>query len=249
MEGETEEELVARIVEDDDQRAKEELFRAYGGVLGSLAYRYSSPLLPYNDAFQVAALGLLKALQRYDGGKGVAFKSFAFPYIEGELKKFYRDKAEMVRLPRKLQKLKREVVLYEERFLQRTGREPVVSQVASHIGADEEDVIEALSAMHHLAPLSIDWCGKNGGEQPPLADVLGECDASFEELETSLLLGDALGSLPRRLRRIAELRLKEGWTQKMIAEEMGISQMHVSRLQNEAMRKLGEFCFADELSA
>ena len=249
MDGESEEELVSRIKDGGDKRAKEKLFRAYGGILGSLACRYSSPLLPYNDAYQVAAVGLLKALGRYDRGKGIAFKSFAYPYIEGELKKYYRDKAEMVRLPRKLQRLKREVVLCEERFLQGTGREPVVSQVASHLGAEEEDVIEALAAMRHLGPLSLDWCAGSGEEQHALVDTLGDYDASFEEVETGLLLGDALGSLPARLRRIAELRLKKGWTQKMIAEELGLSQIHVSRLQNEAMKKLAEFCFAEKLSA
>ncbi len=244
----SEEELVSRINDDDDQRAKEELFHVYGGILGSLSHRYSSPLLPYNDAYQVAAVGLLKALRRYDRSKGIAFKSFAYPYIEGELKKYYRDKAEIVRLPRKLQRLKREVVLCEERFLQKTGEEPVVSQVASHLGADEEDVVEVLAAMRHFVPLSLDWCGGCGEELPPLVDILGERDATFEEIETELLLSDALNSLPPRLRRIAELRLKD-WTQKMIADELGMSQMHVSRLQNEAIKKLGKFFFEEQLSA
>lgn len=249
MNGESEEELVSRIQESGDERAKEQLFKSYGGILGSLAYRYRSPLLPHNDAYQVAALGLLKALGRFDGGKGVSFKSFAYPYIEGELKKFYRDNAEMVRLPRRLQRLKREVVLFEESCLQSTGREPGVDQVAEHLDADEDDVIEALNATCHLAPLSLDWCGDEDGERHPLISSLGACDVSFDEVETRLLLGAALAYLPPRLRHIAELRLKKGWTQKMIAEEMGLSQMHVCRLQNEAMQRLGELCFAEKMPA
>lgn len=96
---ESEQELVSRIKNSDDWRAKEQIFSMYGGILNSLAYRYRSSLLPHGDAYQVAALGLLKALERFEPRKQIAFKSFAYPCIEGELKKFYRDKAEMIRLP------------------------------------------------------------------------------------------------------------------------------------------------------
>ena len=247
---ESEEDLVLRIKEDDnDHQAKELLFKSYGSILNSLAYRYMSPLLPYGDAYQVAALGMLKALRRFDPGKHAAFKSFAYPYIEGELKRFYRDQAEMVRLPRRLQRLKREVILFEEHYTKSTGKEPGVIQVAEHLGEDEEDVIEALTASRYLGPVSLDWACSADEEKHSLAYTLGSVDASFEEVELRIMLSDAINSLPPRLRRIAEMRLRKGWTQKKIADELGISQMHVSRLQNTAMKKLAELCFAEEVPA
>jgi len=246
---ESEQELVSRIKNSDDWRAKEQIFSMYGGILNSLAYRYRSSLLPHGDAYQVAALGLLKALERFEPRKQIAFKSFAYPCIKGELKKFYRDKAEMIRLPRRLQRLKRDVILFEESYMKSTGSEPKVNQVTGHLGADEEDVVEALTATRHPSPISLDWSHSEHDELPSLADSLGVIDTSFEEVETKIVLSQALRSLPARLRRIAELRLKEGWTQRMIAEELGVSQMHVSRLQNMAMKRLGELCFAEKISA
>ena len=246
---EAEEDLVRRIKEEDDQRAKELLFKSYGNILNSLAYRYMSPMLPYVDAYQVAALGLLKALQRFDPGKQAAFKSFAYPYIEGELKRFYRDQAETIRLPRRLQRLKREVILFEEQYAKSTGCIPKVSHVSEHLGEDEDDVIEALVASRNLGPVSLDWTGPGEEERHSLAYTLGGVDDSYEEVETMIALSEAINSLPPRLRRIAEMRLRKGWTQKKIADELGISQMHVSRLQNTAMKKLAELCFAEEVPA
>jgi len=144
--------------------------------------------------------------------------------------------------------LKRDVILFEEDYRKSTGCEPKVGQVAEHLGTDEDDVVEALIVMEYPGLVSLDWSNSDD-ELPSLADSLGIVDASFEEVETRIGLSQAIGSLPPRLRRIAELRLKEGWTQRMIAEELGVSQMHVSRLQNVAMKRLGELCFAERLSA
>lgn len=241
--------LVMDIIEKDDPRSKEQLFSRYDGMLHGLAHKYHSPLLPHCDAYQVAALGMMKALRRFDPLKGISFKAFAYPNVEGELKKYYRDKAEMVRLPRKLQKLKRRVLLAEESFMKSTGRGPTVSEVAAMLGEDEEDVLDALAAISDLAPLSLDGPSGSGEEQDPLAEGIGMEDLSFENVEIDLLLSQALRNLPPRLRRIAALRLKHGWTQKRIADDLNISQMHVSRLQSKAMHMLGEICYAEKVSA
>ena len=150
----------------------------------------------------------------------------------------------MVRLPRKLQKMKRSVLAGKEEFIKSTGREPRVSEVAAMLGEDEEDVVEALAAINHLSPLSLDGPSSCSEEQDSLVNCVGLSDPSFEEIEIEALLSRALMELPPRLRRIAELKLKEGWTQKRIADELKISQMHVSRLQGDAMQRLGELCFA-----
>jgi RNA polymerase sigma-B factor len=241
--------LLKSINDEDELRAKEVLFERYEGMLHGLAHKYHSPLLPHGDAYQIAAVGMMKAVRRFDPEKGISFKAFAYPNVEGELKKYYRDKAEIVRLPRSLQKMKRRVLLGEESFMRSIGREPTVSEVASIIGENEEDVLEALAAIGDLSPLSLDGPLAPGEERNCLADGIGVEDETFEEVEIDTLLSQALQGLPPRLRRIAELRLKEGWTQKRIAHDLNISQMHVSRLQGEAMRMLGELCFAAEVPA
>ncbi|MBN2025706.1 MAG: sigma-70 family RNA polymerase sigma factor, partial [Actinobacteria bacterium] len=148
--------LVECINGEEDPRCKEILFARYEGMLHGLAYKYQSPLLSHDDAYQVAALGMMKAVRRFDPTRGIPFKSFAFPNVEGELKKYYRDKAEMVRLPRKLQKLKRRVLACEESFIKSTGREPTVSEVSAMLGEDQEDILEAIAAISELSPLSLD---------------------------------------------------------------------------------------------
>jgi RNA polymerase sigma-B factor len=241
--------LVRDINERDDQRSKELLFSRYEGLLHGLAHKYHSPLLPHGDAYQVAALGMMKAVRRFDPEKGISLKAFVYPNVEGELKKFYRDRAEMVRLPRKLQKLKRRVLASGESFMKSVGREPTMNEVVSMLGEDEEDVVEAMAAISDLSPLSLDGPSSSGEDQESLAMSVGMEDASFDEVEVDILIKQALRNLPLSLRRIAELRLQEGWTQKRIASELDISQMHVSRLQGKAMRMLGELCFAEEVSA
>jgi RNA polymerase sigma-B factor len=241
--------LIRNINDKDDPRSKEQLFTRYEGMLHGLAHKYHSPLLPHCDAYQVAALGMMKALRRFDPEKGISFKAFAYPNVEGELKKYYRDKAEMVRLPRKVQKLKRRVLLAKESFMKSTGREPTVAEVTAMLAEDEEDVLEALAAVSDLSPLSLDGPSGSGEDKDSLAEGVGMEDASFEKVEIDALLSQALKNMPPRLQHIAVLRLKEGWTQKRIANELKISQMHVSRLQGKAMQMLGELCFAEEIPA
>jgi len=241
--------LVMDINEKDDSRSKEQLFARYEGMLHGLAHKYRSPLLPHCDAYQVAALGMMKAVRRFDPSKGISFKAFAYPNVEGELKKYYRDKAEMVRLPRRLQKLKRSVLLAGESFMKSTGREPTVSELTAMLGEDKEDILEALAAISDLSPLSLDGPSSSGEESDTLAEGIGMMDQSFEKVEVDALLSQALRNMPPRLQRIAALRLKDGWTQKHIASELNISQMHVSRLQSKAMQMLGEICFAEEIPA
>lgn len=242
--------LVASINDRDDTEAKELLFSRYEGLLHGLARKYRSPLLPHNDAFQVAALGLMKAVRRFDPEKGQAFKAFAYPNVEGELKKYYRDKAETVRLPRSLQKLKRRLLLVEESFLKSIGREPTLREVASILGEAEEDVVEALAVVNNLAPLSLEGPLAGRESQDSLGESIGFEDEAFDEVENGILLTEAMKTLPPRLRRIAEMRLINGWTQKKIAQELRISQMHVSRLQRKALQRIGELCFSkQEISA
>lgn len=231
-----EDELIRRAMDDGDQHALECIFRIYEGLLRKLARSYESSLLPAADAYQVAAIGLMKALRRYDRERGTAFKSYAYPNIEGELKKFYRDSAEMIRLPRRVWKLRGRIREVEERCLEEDGIRPTAGQIAEILGVGEDEVLEARGADNYLAPLSIDrpMCRGDSDGSFKLMSLLGSEDSNVEKLEDSIAMEDAMGRLPWSLRRVVELRMKGGQTQAQVARQMNISQMQVSRLQRKA---------------
>ena len=241
-------ELLIRAKSMDDPEAVEELFHSYQDLLRSLAYKYKSTLLPYEDAYQVAALGLLKALERFDPDRGTAFITFAYPTISGELKKHYRDQVEVVRIPRRIRDLKRMVLASQDRLREEYRREPTISEVAANLGAPEEDVIEALAAAKSATALSLDLQIEGDEGSDSLLYFLGYQDSAFESLENRLLLEQMLDSLPDYLVEIIDMRLR-GWTQKMIAEKINLSQMEVSRLQKKAMRMMNESCAPERESA
>lgn len=237
---EKEADLLKRIREDDDPAAKEEFFAKYSDLLHRFAHKYHSEKLPYEDAFQLAALGLWKALHRFDPSRGVSFITFAYPTVEGELKKHYRDHLELVRLPRPLRDL-RQRVNAESRALEREGKRPDVVTLAERLGVSEEEIVEVLAASHNGSVFSLDYpCGSDDGET--LAYFMGQDDPAFEDVERNLVIEKALSSLPPRHRRVIEMRLRKGMTQTHIARELRISQMHVSRLIREAVSMLQARC-------
>ncbi len=235
--------LLKRIREDDDPAAKEEFFARYSDLLHRFAHKYHSEKLPYEDAFQLAALGLWKALHRFDPSRGVSFITFAYPTVEGELKKHYRDHLELVRLPRPLRDL-RQRVNAESRALEREGRRSDVKTLAQKLGVSEEEIVEALAADQNGSVFSLDYpCGSEDGET--FAYFMGHDDPAFEAVERDLVIEEALSSLPPRHRRVIEMRLRKGMTQTHIARELHISQMHVSRLIREAVSMLQARCRAE----
>jgi len=231
--------LLQRIRDRDDLQAKELLFAKYQDLLYRFAHKYHSERLPYEDAFQLAALGLMKALRRYDPGRGVSFITFAYPTIEGELKKHYRDHLEIIRLPRPLRDLRHR--LNAARLeLEREGLKADVPSLARKLGVSEEAVIEVLAAQHRSSVFSLDHhCGEEG-QEATLEHFLGSCDSAFEDVERELVVESALKRLPPRHRRVLEMRLRAGMTQSRIAGELNLSQMHVSRLIREAVEMLRE---------
>lgn len=235
-----ERELVRLAAEEGDRVALEEVFSIYEGLLYKLAHRYQSTLLPLPDAFQVAAVGLMKALRRYDPGRGVPFKSYAYPNIEGELKKFYRDNAEMIRLPRRIWDVRKKVRAAEERFFNQTGMSPKVSQIADILALPEDEILEADAADRFLAPVSIDGPAYSNADFQ-LKSTVGVRDRHIEGLGDFMALEEAIERLPANMRRVVELRLRNGWTQASVAKDMGISQMQVSRLQKKACDTIREY--------
>lgn len=235
-----ESELLERIRRDDDSLAKEEFLDAYKDLLHRFAHKYHSERLPYEDAFQLAALGMWKAVHRFDPSRGVSFITFAYPTIEGELKKHYRDHLELIRMPRPLRELRHRVEA-ERRALEQAGRRPDVSLLAEGLGVSEEEVIEVLAVDHSGSVLSLDYvCGEE--EADTLGSLVGEHDPAFEEVERRMVLEEGLSRLPQRHRQVLEMRLRRGMTQTRIARDLKISQMHVSRLIREAVEMLAAMC-------
>jgi RNA polymerase sigma-B factor len=241
--------LLERIREDDDADAKERFFSRYQDLLHRFAHKYHSERLPYEDAYQLAALGLMKALRRFDPTRGVSFITFAYPTIEGELKKHYRDHLEIIRLPRPLRDLRQRINVEKRRFMEEEGREPNIKVLAKRLAVSEESVIEALTAQQNTSVFSLDSTGGDGQDEAPLSFFIGAYDPAFEEVERELVIENALAGLPPRHRQVMDLRLNNGWTQTRVARELKISQMHVSRLIREAVNMLQRRCSVCEESA
>lgn len=241
--------LLERINCDDDAEAKERFFARYQDLLHRFAHKYHSDRLPYEDAFQLAALGLMKALRRFDPARGVSFITFAYPTVEGELKKHYRDHLEIIRVPRPLRDLRQRINAETRRFMDEEGREPDIDKLARRLGVSEEDIIEALAAHRNTCAFSLDSTCGEGQDDSPLSLFVGFCDPAFEEVEKELDIENALATLPPRHRQVMEMRLHKGWTQTRIARELKISQMHVSRIIRESVSMLQCRCSLQEESA
>jgi RNA polymerase sigma-B factor len=241
--------LLVKIKEEDDPEAKERFFARYEDLLHRFAHKYHSERLPYEDAYQLAALGLMKAMRRFDPERGISFITFAYPTVEGELKKHYRDHVDIVRLPRPLRNLRQRVASESKRLREDEGTEPTISKLASRLQVSEEEVIEALIAQQNSSVFSLDSSCSEGQDSAPLSFFIGSHDSSFEEVEKEVIINRALHLLPLRHRRAMELRLKKGWTQATIAQELGVSQMHISRLIREAVDILRDMCSVQEETA
>jgi RNA polymerase sigma-B factor len=239
-------ELLQLIREEDDAKAKEVFFSRYENLMHRFAHKYRSDRLPYEDAYQLAALGLMKALRRYDPDRGVSFITFAYPTVEGELKKHFRDHLEIIRLPRPLRDLRQRINREARKLWEEDGREAGIKRLAERLMASEEEVIEALTAQQNAHVFSLDGACIDGNDETTLSYFIGSHDPAYEEVERDLVVEMALRNLPSRHRRIMELRLNKGWTQTKISHELEISQMHVSRLIREAVNMLQEACSVQE---
>lgn len=205
-----------------------------------LARRYARRGESLDDLEQVAAFGLVKAVERFDPERGIRFTSFAAPTIIGELKRHFRDRGWSVQVPRRLQELSLELGKLSSDLAQELGRSPTVSELAARVGADDEEVLEAMElGRTAYQSVSID---EPAGEQDTatLADRLAASEDAGETASNRASLARLLDCLPDRERRILHLRFFEDRTQSEIAEEIGISQMHVSRLIARSLDQLRE---------
>lgn len=230
--------LFVRWQRDRDPAAREALVRQFMPLARGLARRYGRSSEPFEDLLQVASLGLLKALDRYDTDRG-PFPSFAVPTILGEMRRYFRDSGWAVHVPRGAQERALKVRDAQERLANENGRAPTVNQLAEYLEFDVEDVIDALQAVQAYDTLSLDAPRPRAdGEVVAYGDTLGQDDERYELVELDATVSAVLGHVPARERAILRMRFVEDLTQTEIAERVGISQMQVSRLLRRSLEQL-----------
>ena len=220
----------------EDPRARAELVTRYRALAEYLARRFSGRGEPVDDLVQVASLGLLNAIDRFDPDQGVRFTTYASATIVGELKRHFRDKGWAVRIPRRLQELSIEMNQVMPQIAQRLGRMPTIAELAAHLEVGADEIVEAMDAAQAYSTSSLDAPVGDGDLTP--GDLLGEDDPSLTMLDEWADIGPVLASLPARERRVLYLRFYEGKTQSEIAADIGVSQMHVSRILTQTIEKL-----------
>ena len=235
------EELFVRWQQHHDQRAREELVDRFLPLARKLARRYAGAREPFDDLVQVASLGLVKAVDRFDTSRGTAFSSFAVPTILGELKRYFRDLGWSVHVPRGAQELALKVEEAQQTLTSKTGRPPTVEDLAQYLELSIEDVLDALetAGAHHSTSLDAPRDDVDG-ESTTLAEAFGEEDKRYELVDASVTIASAARELSARERRVLVLRFVEDMTQTQIADEIGVSQMQVSRILRRAIGRLRE---------
>ncbi|HEY3941850.1 MAG TPA: SigB/SigF/SigG family RNA polymerase sigma factor [Acidimicrobiales bacterium] len=218
-----------------DPALRHELVNAHIGLAHHLARRFANRGEPFDDLLQVASVGILTSVDRFDPARGVEFSTFATQTVIGELKRHFRDKGWMVRAPRRIQELYLELGQAIGALSQELGRSPTVHELAVATGASEEAVLEALDAGQGYRATSIDVTGR---QDQTLAETLADNDTGFAGVEDRTVLTPALQRLPARQQTIVRLRFVEGLTQSEIAKRVGLSQMHVSRLLAASLAQL-----------
>jgi RNA polymerase sigma-B factor len=236
---ETERRLLVRYHEEGDLAAREELCERFLPLARDLALRYTYTDEPLDDLVQVASLGLIKAIDRFEPGRGSKFTSYAAPTILGELKRHFRDKGWSVHVARDLQERTLAVSRATEELSKELGRSPKVREVAEHLGCGVEQVLEAQEASASYEAASLDApVMRDDGESAALVDLLGDDDSSFDLVEDRQAIASTWRELPEVERQVLQLRFMEDLTQREIGERIGYSQMHVSRLLRRALKRL-----------
>ena len=241
--------LLRRYHEDGDLQAREQLIEQYMSLVRSLARRYSYRGEQLEDLVQIGAIGLIKAIDRFDLERGVELTTYATPNIIGEIKRHFRDKGWSVRVPRGLQELNVQLSRLVEQLTVQLARSPTIPELAKAAGVEEEEVLEALESGRAYTSLSLS-AGGGGGDEDDLdpLESLGTEEHQYEVSEDRAVLAPGFKALDDRERKILQLRFFEGLTQSQIAQQVGISQMHVSRLIRRSLEKIRETIAEDEES-
>ena len=231
-------ELLRRYHEGGDAGAREALVQRHLPLVRSLARRYAGRGESLEDIEQVGAIGLIKAIDRYELSREVALTTYATPNVVGEIKRHFRDKGWAIRVPRALQELNGKMGPTIERLTARLGRSPSIAEIAQEFQTTPEQVLEAMEAGSAYAPQSLSAGPTDGDSELDPMETIGSEDLEFERTDERTSLEPALAALPDREQLILKLRFEEGLTQTQIAEKIGISQMHVSRLIRRSLERM-----------
>ena len=230
--------LLKAYHENGDIRARDELCARFMPLARQLARRYQRGNEPLDDLVQVASLDLIKAIDRYSLERGTAFSSYAVPTILGELKRYFRDVGWAVHVPRGMQERIMQVNSTVETLSRRLGRSPTPAEVGKEIGASPEDVLEAMEASVAYEASSLDAPRTNAADSDSYAESIGADDDAYEQIEYMQTIAPTMRALPERDRLVLKLRFEDDLTQSEIADRIGVSQMHVSRLIRRALARL-----------
>jgi RNA polymerase sigma-B factor len=243
------EHLSHRYAQTRDPASREMLILHHQKLVYYVASRFIGSGESLEDLVQVGNIGLINALDRYDPSKDVKFSTYALPTIVGEIKRHFRDKTWQVKVPRWLQELSINVRKSQQHLTVRLGRAPTIREIAVELSATEDRVLEALEITHIANTISLDTRldASSGAESATLMDIIGRPDSGLNDIDAYSDLRRAIGCLEARERQVVELRFFDDMSQAKIARELGISQMHVSRLQQRALVNL-RLILADEAS-
>ena len=227
-------ELLRRYHADGDTSARAALIERHLPLVRSLARRYANRGEQLDDIEQAGSIGLIKAIDRFDLSRGVSLSTFVTPNVIGEIKRHFRDKGWAIRVPRALQELNASLSSVVEGLTASLGRSPRIAEIAAEAGATEEQVLEAMEVGSAYSTASLSSAPVGGEELDPM-ETIGADDAGFDRSERRLALAPALDVLDDREREILRLRFEEDLPQTQIAERVGLSQMHVSRLIRKSL--------------
>jgi len=225
-----------------NEEVQEKIVYAYKDLVSSIARKYSKNGTIHDDLVQVGMIGLMAAVRRYDSTFGKSFESFAVPTIIGEIKRFIRDKTWSVHVPRRIKELGPKIRKAVEELTTEEQKSPSVSEIAAHIGVSQEQILETMEMSQSYKALSVDKKieADSDGSTVSILDLIGNSEDGYENTDQKLLLEKILPVLTEREQQILKFTYFENLSQKETGEKLDISQMHVSRLQRRALRKLRE---------
>lgn len=226
------------LPEAERSRLRDDLVRLHLPLVEHFARRFLNRGEPYDDLLQVGTIGLIKAVDRFDLERGVEFSTYATPTIVGEIKRHFRDRGWAIRVPRRLQELRITITTATAELTQELGRSPTVAELAHRVGVAQEEIIEGLESSNAYSTLSLDAPDNSDDSALSMIDVIGGDDEALEHVENRETIKPLLEGLDPREKHILTLRFFKGMTQSQIAAEIGISQMHVSRLLARTLEKL-----------
>ncbi|MBI3947679.1 MAG: RNA polymerase sigma factor SigF [Armatimonadetes bacterium] len=241
-------ELRAATTPERQERIRDQLILMHGNLVRYLARKFANRGEPLEDLIQVGTIGLINAVDRFEPDRHIKFSTYAVPTIIGEIRRYFRDKGWNLKVPRRLKELNLAANRAIEQLSQEMGRSPTYAEIAESVGATEEEISEALEmgSAYHAVSLDTELSDDTESAKSALLDLVGETDESFRRVELYAQLKDAIQTLPERERNIVHMRFFKEMSQTEVAKKLGISQMHVSRLQQKALNQLKEVMMRSE---